>query len=97
MRFNINFIDYLSHSICPGRVEVSTLTIDAVHSPQRPTSVTELQYFLGFCNVFRRFVPNFAQNAAPLNKKLRKRQLKPVDGLNEDGNTALERIKSRLV
>lgn len=31
--------------------------------------------FLGVCNVFRRFVPNIARKAAPLNNKLNKDQL----------------------
>ena len=37
-----------------------------------PTSKTELISFLGLCNVYRRFIENFAKHAHPLNQLLKK-------------------------
>lgn len=47
-----------------------------------PTNITELRSFLEQCNVFRRFVPNFARLAASLNVNLRKDLLKKFGSLN---------------
>lgn len=50
------------------RFEVSTGMIDAVHGLEYPTTVTEFRSFLGLCNAFHHFGPNFARTTASLNK-----------------------------
>lgn len=65
-------IDYLGQLIRPRRLKHASHTTDAILGTQEPTSITELRSFLFPCNVFRRFVPNFARLAAPLILKLRK-------------------------
>lgn len=56
----LNGVNYLRHVICPGHLKVSTQMIDEVQGLQHPANLTELRSFFGFCNVFRRLVPNFA-------------------------------------
>jgi hypothetical protein len=38
---------------------------DAINSWERPHNVVNVQRFLGLCNYYRRFVPQFARIAAP--------------------------------
>lgn len=59
--------------------------------------MTELQYFLGLCNDFRRFVQNVACVAVSLNKKLRKREFRTLDRLNDHEISSMETLNERLV
>jgi Reverse transcriptase (RNA-dependent DNA polymerase) len=65
-------VDYLGHVIVPGRLAIATKNTDALKQAKHPTTQTELPSFLGLCNVYRRFVPNFSRIARPLNDLLKK-------------------------
>lgn len=62
--FFTDAIDYLGHVITPGRLQVATKTDETVQTLKYPTTTTELRSFLGLCNVYRRFMSNFARKAA---------------------------------
>lgn len=59
-------VKYLGHIIRPGRLQVDLAHVAALKDSTLPTTVTELRSFLGFVNVYRRFIPHFATVAAPL-------------------------------
>lgn len=63
-------IDYHRLSIRPQHPEIATHTEDAINGRQTPTNITKLYLNLGLCTVSRRFVPDFALVAVPLNDKL---------------------------
>ena len=65
-------VDYLGHRVTPGRFEVALKNTEPLKRCPYPTTQTDLRSFLGLCNVYRRFVPNFARGAEPLNALLRK-------------------------
>lgn len=46
----------------------------AITSWPRPTNVTELRSFLGFCSYYRRFVQGFAKIAHPLNERCKSKE-----------------------
>lgn len=46
----------------------------SLKEPKHPRTQTELRSFLGMCNVYQRFVPNFAEISTRLNKLLTKGQ-----------------------
>lgn len=60
------------HIIRPKTLEVSQVNTKSLRNAQTPTKKTELQSFLGLCDVYRRFTPLFTEIAAPLNKILQK-------------------------
>ena len=47
-------------------------TTDKIKAFQRPHDQITIKSFVGLCNCYRSFVPNFAELAVPLNKLLRK-------------------------
>lgn len=90
-------INYLNHVIRPGRLEIAKTTTKAIQELQDPTAQTEVRSFLDLCNVFRRFLPNFLQTAAPLNKKLQKGQPKSFPDLIAEGKQSVEDLKEVLM
>ena len=96
-KFFAKSVDYLGHVIRPGRLEVATKNTEAVECFKELTTQTELRSFLGFCNVHRRFVLNFARNAVPLNTFLRTRCTTELPRFNEEQSAAFELRKNALL
>lgn len=64
-------VEYLVYVICPGKLKV-----DNVHTvwkqAKRPTTKSELRFFLELCNVYRSFISDFTGIVNPLNQLFRK-------------------------
>jgi len=60
-------VEYLGHNVRPGQLHVHSNNVDALRHEKFPTTKTQLKSFLGMCNVYRRFVKDFAKRAKPLN------------------------------
>ena len=67
-----NMVDYLGHAVRPGKLAVAQKTTRAVEEFRLPETQTHIKSFLGLSDVYRRFVPNFARIAGPLNALLKK-------------------------
>ena len=89
-------VDYLGHVVRPGKLQVASKTVDAVQKMHRPTNLTELRSFLGLCNVYRRFVPNFSRIASPLTAKLEKGKDATFPTLTEEEENAFLTLKKKL-
>jgi Reverse transcriptase (RNA-dependent DNA polymerase)/RNase H-like domain found in reverse transcriptase len=90
-------VDYLGHVILPGKLEIATKNTDALRTAQPPRTQTELRYFLGLCNVYRRFVPGFAKIAGPLNQMLRKGESPQLGKLSVEQLQAFESLRAKLL
>lgn len=88
--------DYLGHVIRPGKLEVASRNTAALDGFREPSTETQLRSFLGLCNVYRRFVPNFARTAAALNKLLRKGESVELDLFTLEQSEAFELLKRAL-
>ena len=89
-------VDYLGHVIRPGKLSVAQKTTEAVAGFHPPKTQTHVRSFLGLCNVYRRFVPNFARVAAPLNALLKKGKPVNLDPLTEEVEKSIARLKEAL-
>ena len=64
-------VDFLGHVVSADGVSVQTSKINAVRDWPAPTSIAELQFFLGLANYYCQFVKEFAKVTAPLTDILR--------------------------
>ncbi|GJP85822.1 hypothetical protein CLOP_g15919 [Closterium sp. NIES-67] len=65
-------LEFLGHVISTKGVEVDPRKIETVQAWLPPTNLQELQFFFGFINYVRRFIPNMAGVTAPLTDMLQK-------------------------
>ncbi|SGY12272.1 BQ5605_C011g06450 [Microbotryum silenes-dioicae] len=70
--FNRASTEYLGFIISPSGVSMSQDKVKAITSWPTPTSLKELQQFLGFCNFYRRFIKGYSRVIAPLTQLLKK-------------------------
>lgn len=87
-------ISYLGHEITEEGVSPGNLKTRAISEFQCPTTVKEVKRFLGLTGYFRRFVPNYAHIAAPLNQ-LKGQETEPLV-LTDDQLKAFETLKQKL-
>ena len=65
-------VKVLGHLITKNEVKMDPKKVEAIKNRSPPTTVKEVQRFIGLANYYRRFIKNFALIAAPLYKLLRK-------------------------
>ena len=73
MKFNIqkcvfgaSSVTYLGFQISEAGISPAHDKVQAVRCFKPPTTMKEVRAFVGFCNYFRRMVPNFSRLAGPL-------------------------------
>lgn len=63
---------YLGHKITSNGILPDDSKFKAVKNNPTPTNPDEVRRFVAFCNYYRKFIPNFASIAKPLNDLLHK-------------------------
>lgn len=87
-------IEFLGYMISPSGITLSSRHIEAVKNFPLPRKVVEVQRFLGFTNLFRKCIQNYAVKAKPLTDLLKKSSTFKID---ENCITAFESLKKELV
>ena len=59
-------LEFLAHIVGNGEVRPTTEKVEAIKKIPIPTTKRKVRSFIGFMNFYRRFIPNFAEIAAPL-------------------------------
>ncbi|KAI2657226.1 Transposon Tf2-9 polyprotein [Labeo rohita] len=70
--FHQEKIAFLGYIISPEGVAMDERKVNAVRNWPRPTTLIELQRFLGFANFYRRFIRGFSSVAAPLSSMVKR-------------------------
>lgn len=65
-------VDYLGHVFDSEGVHPNEEKIRAILQAPAPTNLTQLQAFLGLCNYYSRFIPDFTNAVGPLYRLLKK-------------------------
>lgn len=67
-KFHVPKVIFLGYIIRSRRVKADSEKIQAVVEWSRPTTLKQLQQFLGFANFYRRFLKNYSRVEAPLTR-----------------------------
>lgn len=67
-KFHVPKVIFLGYIIGSRRVKADSEKIQAVVEWSRPTTLKQLQQFLGFANFYRRFLKNYSRVEAPLTR-----------------------------
>ena len=65
---------FLGHTVNADGTTCEQQKVDAVQTWPEPTTVKEVRSFLGTCSYYRKYIPHFAEVAAPLTNLTRKTQ-----------------------
>ena len=65
-RFVQKELQHLGHIVSADGIKPNPAKVSAIQNIQPPTSLKELQQFLGACNFWRKFIPGYSALAAPL-------------------------------
>lgn len=96
-KFFTETINYLDHVICLRRLDVASPATDAIRGSKELTTLAELRFFLGLCNVFRRSIPNFVRLAAALIQRLKKGLQATFGPLSEEKLKPMNSLKEALI
>jgi hypothetical protein len=72
--FHQNSVEYLGVIVSPKGVSMDPSKVETILKWPEPTSVKEMQSFLGFANFYRRFIDNYSGITKPLNALTKKNQ-----------------------
>ena len=70
--FALTEIKFLGHLISKSQIRMDGAKVASIWEWPAPTKVTELQFFLGLANFYRRFIKGYSKVACPLTNPLKK-------------------------
>ncbi|KAK3566681.1 hypothetical protein QTP86_003194 [Hemibagrus guttatus] len=92
--FHRPMVTFLGYVISHQGVEMDMVKVRAVKEWHAPSTVRELQRFLGFANFYRRFIRNYSSVAGPLTSLLRGKPKKL--SWTDQARTAFLQLKERF-
>ncbi|THG97606.1 hypothetical protein EW145_g7582, partial [Phellinidium pouzarii] len=69
--FEVQEVEFLGMIIRPDNIHMDPVKLAGIQQWPEPHTVKQLCSFLGFCNFYRRFIPNYSSIAYPLNELTR--------------------------
>ena len=103
MKFNIKKcvfgatdVTYLGYKISSHGVSPANDKVQAIKAFQAPTTMKEVRAFIGFCNYFRRMIPNFSRMAHPLIAMTRKDAGWKAGELPAEAMRSFDQLKTAL-
>ena len=87
---------YFGLIIRPGKLEVAEKNKAALQGFKTPTTYTQMRSFFEICNVYRRFLPNFARVSAPINQLLKNGQGPDLEYFDRAQRNAFDLLNQAL-
>ena len=95
--FDKSSVEYLGFIISSQGIQMNPKKFKTITDWPLPTTVKQIQSFLGFTNFYRRFIHHYADLALPLNSLTTKDHKLSFKGLTEPAKEAFHRIKLAFV
>ena len=70
--FDTTSVEFLGYVITPEGIAMDPKKVEAVKDWKSPSSVHDIQVFLGFTNFYKRFIANYSKKCLPLTALLKK-------------------------
>ncbi|XP_069460672.1 uncharacterized protein [Ambystoma mexicanum] len=70
--FNQSQVTYLGYALLAGGISMDPAKVTAVMDWPSPSTVKDIQRFLGFATFYRKFIPHFSSIILPLTTLLKK-------------------------
>ena len=81
--FHVKMVDFLGYAVATDGVTMNENKVETIKAWKPPTSVTEVQIFMGFANFYRRFIKSFAEICTPITNLTRGDKTKFVWGKDQ--------------
>lgn len=91
--FWLSEVKFFGHVVSSKGISIDPSNVDSILNSQQPTTVMEIQGFLGLAGCYRRFVQGFAGIASPLSRLTQKGV---IFEWTEECETAFRELKTRL-
>lgn len=93
-RFFKKEVMYIGHVVNEKGVQPDPIKIEALKNYPVPSSKDDVRRFVAFANFYRRFIPNFAAIAQPLNELTRKRS---IFEWSESAQKSFDNLRLKLI
>ncbi|SPC64318.1 uncharacterized protein UHOD_11723 [Ustilago sp. UG-2017b] len=93
-QFSTSQTEFLGFVVSDQGVSMDPSKTEVITNWPVPKSVHDVQVFLGFCNFYRKFIPQYSRTAYPLTQLLRKEAQSAPFAWNNEAQHAFEQLRS---
>ena len=93
-QFSTSQTEFLGFVVSDQGVAMDPSKTEVITNWPVPKSVHDVQVFLGFCNFYRKFIPQYSRTAYPLTQLLRKEAQSAPFAWHNDAQHAFEQLRS---
>jgi len=94
--FHVDRVEFLRYIVGKTGVTMSEKEVESILNWKGPRSVKDVQIFLGFANLYRRFLENFSKVCKPITDPLKTKAGKYLWFWGEEEDTPFEELKRRF-
>ena len=88
-------MEYLGYTISKDGVKPGKAKAQVIKDAKPPTTIKQIQSFIGLANYFRQLIPNFSTIAAPLNNLISKKTKWTSGNLPPEALTAFKELQQK--
>ena len=94
-KFCVDEVPYLGYLLSKNGLRPNPERVEAIVNYERPQSLRALRRFLGMCNYYRRFIPQFSEITVPLTNLLKDKPRSVK--WNDEAEKSFVKIKESLI